>query len=486
MLKTVRYSVVSPSHRRGSWRTDRQRKETTVYATDIGSKQVLSLQVYVRFRQILPKTPLPRQGVISAQALQACHRLPIRVSQPVTDAIFGFMRFVALLFLLFSTITPGFGWGFHAHRQINRLAVFGLPPEMIGFYKHHLGYLTENAVNPDRRRYAVEGEAQRHYIDLDVYGDSAAYKLPRNWNDAVARFTEDTLQAYGIAPWWIMRVKFQLTEAFVQRDARRILSLSADLGHYIGDLNVPLHTTANYNGQLTGQHGIHGLWEGRIPELFATDYDFWLGQAQYLYQPQQRVWQALAQAHNAVDSVLRFEQILSKRFPADKKYSFEQRGAVTQRVYSRAYVDAYHRMLGGQVERQMRAAVRMVRDFWFTCWVDAGQPDLAPLAGFAFDAAEADSLERMKKAWENGFFRRVRPHDASFRDGSFGIPADCGTSLPLCRRRFGQILPKKVDDERKTTNEPRSTEERSIAEQIALSRHSIKLFPNSPVLFTFA
>jgi hypothetical protein len=57
-------------------------------------------------------------------------------------------------------------WGFYAHRKINRLAVFSLPPEMIGLYKANIDYLTENAVNPDRRRYAVDGEAPRHYIDL--------------------------------------------------------------------------------------------------------------------------------------------------------------------------------------------------------------------------------------------------------------------------------------------------------------------------------
>jgi hypothetical protein len=339
------------------------------------------------------------------------------------------------LFCVFFLPTLAFGWGFYAHKQINRLAVFGLPPEMIPFYKHHLVFITENAVNPDQRRYVVAGEAVRHYIDLEAYGDSAFYKLPRNWNDAVACYTEDTLQAYGIAPWWIMRLKFQLTEAFVQRDPRRILVISADIGHYIADLNVPLHTTANYNGQLTNQHGIHGLWEGRIPELFATGYDFWVGQAHYLHHPQQRVWQALQQAHNAVDSVLTFDKLLSARFPEDKKYSFEQRGTTTQRVYSREYVAAYHRMLNGQIERQMRASIQLVRDVWFTCWVDAGQPDLSPLAGFDFTVTEIDSMNREKKAWDKGFLR-VRPHE----NGSLLLPKRivspfCAKPLPLYVRR---------------------------------------------------
>ena len=47
-----------------------------------------------------------------------------------------------------------------------------------------------------------------------------------------------------------------------------------------------------------------------------------------------------------------------------------------QKVHSTAYAQAYHTLLDGQVERQMRASVKMVGDFWLTCWVDAGQPDL--------------------------------------------------------------------------------------------------------------
>lgn len=158
-------------------------------------------------------------------------------------------------------------WGFFAHQKINRLAVFILPPEMIGFYKKNIQYLTEASVNPDRRRYAVADEAAKHYIDLDDYGDSAAYKLPRYWNDAVKKYGEDTLQARGIVPWQINRMYFQLKDAFLLKDPQRILKASAELGHYVADANVPLHTTRNYDGQLTGQMGIHAFWESRLPEL---------------------------------------------------------------------------------------------------------------------------------------------------------------------------------------------------------------------------
>src|SRR5688572_1712794 len=83
-------------------------------------------------------------------------------------------------------------WGFYAHKQINRLSVFTLPPDMIGFYKKNIQYITDASVNPDRRRFAVVDEAPRHYLDIDHYGDSALYMMPRYWKEAVEKYGEDT------------------------------------------------------------------------------------------------------------------------------------------------------------------------------------------------------------------------------------------------------------------------------------------------------
>jgi hypothetical protein len=274
-------------------------------------------------------------------------------------------RFNAVLLLLFSPISAALGWGFFAHKQINRHAVFTLPPAMFSFYKKHMHFITEHAINPDKRCYAVEGEAPRHYIDLEYYGDSVWKREdPWYWGQAVEVHTKD--------------------EAFRQKDVHHILRLSADIGHYIADANVPLHTSENYNGQFTGQEGIHALWETRLPELFLDGYDFFVGTAEYVSNPQKSVWEAIKTAHEAVSSVLNLEKKLSENFPASKKYSFEQRGSTLQKVYSKAYAQAYHEILEGQVERQMRASVKMVGDFWLTCWVDAGQPELDALLQLPF------------------------------------------------------------------------------------------------------
>ncbi|OWP64365.1 S1/P1 Nuclease [Hymenobacter amundsenii] len=285
---------------------------------------------------------------------------------------------VSVLLLVFLPASAD-AWGFFAHRLINRLAVFTLPPEMVGFYKANIDYLTTNATRPDSRRMVVPGEAPRHFLDVDVYGDSAVYKLPRSYPDAVALLSEDSLLRHGIVPWQVARMKGQLTAAFQAHDTDRILHHSADLGHYIADACVPLHTTHNYNGQLTGQRGIHALWESRLPELLSSGYDFFTGPAPYLERPTETIWAAVARSHAAVDSVLTFERALSGQFADDRKYGFEQRGTATVRTYSRDFARAYHQRLNGQVERQLRLATRLVGAFWYTAWVDAGQPDLSAL-----------------------------------------------------------------------------------------------------------
>lgn len=272
----------------------------------------------------------------------------------------------------------GFAWGFFAHKKINNLAVFTLPPAMIGFYKKNIEYLSEESVAPDRRRYAVEGEAPRHYIDLDEFGDSAIFKLPHGWNKAVAEFTEDSLMARGIVPWHIVKMQGRLKEAFLLYNPEKILRASAELGHYVADANVPLHTTSNYDGQLTGQTGLHALWESRLPELFFNEYDFFVGKAQYIDDVQGYAWGAVTRAHQALDSVLDIEKRISEKM-GKKKYSFETKGKQTVKVVSENYASTYHEALHGMVQRQMRTSVKMIGDLWYTAWVDAGQPDLKAL-----------------------------------------------------------------------------------------------------------
>lgn len=306
---------------------------------------------------------------------------------------------IIIITLFLSSNSSFGGWGFFAHKKINRLAVFTIPDQQLfHFYKFHIDFLTEHAVDPDKRRYAVKGEAEKHYIDIDHYsknGENPFDIMPKNWYDAIEKFTEDTIIKYGISPWNIQLVLSNLTKAFQNKDLERILKYSAEIGHYISDAHVPLHSTENYNGQLTNQKGIHGFWESRVPELFFENYDFITGKAEYIDYPLQDTWRTIEESFIAVDSVLKFEKILSEKWADDRKYSFENRGRTTMKVYSRDFSKAYSDKLNGMQERRMKSSVKSIGSYWFTAWINAGQPDLSSLYDKDHEA------KRLKKINEN-------------------------------------------------------------------------------------
>jgi hypothetical protein len=316
---------------------------------------------------------------------------------------------LVLIFILVSV--ESYCWGFYAHQLVNYYSVFLLPPEMMALYKPNINFLSEHAVDPDKRRYAVIQEAPRHYIDMDKYGPPPYATLPRKWNDAVKIHTEDTLRAHGIVPWWTEIMLRRLTKAFRDRNQTGILKLSAEIGHYIADAHVPLHACSNHNGQFTNQRGIHGFWESRVPELLAEkEWDFFIGRATYIKHPLHFIWDRILESAAAADSVLLFERKLNNSFPADAKYAFEERKGTIIKQYSAGYTTAYDAMLNNMVERRFRQAVYCVSSFWYTAWVDAGQPDLRKLSGKEFRADEEKEFEVLNEQWNKGIIKG-RPCD---------------------------------------------------------------------------
>lgn len=314
------------------------------------------------------------------------------------------MKKAAVYLIVISILIPIsiYSWGFFGHKLINKMSVVTLPDGIIAFYKRHIDYITEHAIDPDKRRGLIADEGARHYIDIDHYGAHPFDSVPRRWKDAVAKYSEDTLMAYGIVPWHIDKMVLRLTEAFRKQDLNKILKYSADIGHYIADAHVPLHTTENYNGQMTNQRGIHGFWESRIPELYSENYDYLVGKAKYIDSPIDFAWETVMASHNAVDSVLKFEADLSARFSPDRKYAVEQRSSSNVKTYSEEYTYSYNKMLDGQVERRLRQSIIDVGSLWFTAWVNAGQPDLERLETKQVTDSLKKADEDLDYLWSNG------------------------------------------------------------------------------------
>ena len=204
---------------------------------------------------------------------------------------------------------------------------------------------------------------------------------------------EDEFSEYGILPYHLETMTHKLTSAFASKNKNLILRHASDMGHYLGDAHVPLHTSENYNGQMTNQVGIHPFWESRIPELFADDeFDFLVGQAEYIDDVRGFFWTIVEHSHALVDSVLSIEKRLSVVYPEELQYCYEERLDKTARMPCRDYSEAYYDALNGQVEDQMRSAVHALGSIWYTCWVDAGQPDLEEL-----DNSEKSTHEELRK-----------------------------------------------------------------------------------------
>ncbi len=312
------------------------------------------------------------------------------------------IKYISITLYLIIVLLFFSSWGFFAHQKINRLAVFTLPTGMIKFYKNNINYITEHAVDPDKRRYTDSAEAARHYLDADHYGIAPFDSIPQKWKDAEARYSADTLRAYGILPWHIERTYYLLVKAFQEQDSAKILKISADLGHYLGDAHVPLHTTENYNGQLTGQTGIHGFWESRLPELFSHDYDYFVGKAIYIENPLKEAWKIIRNTSSYKDSVLKIESRLSKSFPSDRKFAFSNRNGKIIKQYSEAYAGSYHDAMRGMVERQMRSSIHYIGSFWYSAWVDAGQPDLTKVKRKETPTEELQQAEKEEKRYQEG------------------------------------------------------------------------------------
>jgi len=310
--------------------------------------------------------------------------------------------FFALIFVAGSVITLH-AWGFWGHHKINRLAVFTLPDPLKTFYEKHIDFITDHAVDPDLRRNLNKNEGVRHFIDAEIYGKAPFDSIPKLWKDAVKKYNHDTLMKYGINPWYVDSLMTQLTQAFRDYKIEMALAISADLGHYIGDAHVPLHTSVNYDGQLTNQKGIHGLWESRIPEILGDKYNLYAGKAVYIADPLAESWKILRESYSEKDSVLYLEKHLNDTFPQDKKYTIiTKNDTVKIQIFSERYARSYNALLNGMVERKMRESIKDVGSFWYTAWVNAGRPMINEFDRTMLTPESIKKLTEEESKWVSG------------------------------------------------------------------------------------
>jgi hypothetical protein len=262
--------------------------------------------------------------------------------------------------------SPLRAWGFDVHRTISDRAIGLLPAELRPFFEKHRSAFVEHSIDPDLwRSVGFEEEPPRHFVDLDAYGRHPFGELPRDYEAAVAKFGETFVRKNGTLPWRTQEIYDQLVKAFVGAAKpdpgyrlNDIWFFSAVIAHYVADAHVPFHGALNYDGQLTGQWGIHSRFESQLAmrELPSLRID-----------PRPRP--PVRQPRDFI-----FDTLISG-FPLVEKILAVDRRAVTGREeYDEEY---FVRFSGGTraiLEQRLSAAVSGVAAVIAGAWEAAGRP----------------------------------------------------------------------------------------------------------------
>jgi hypothetical protein len=233
-------------------------------------------------------------------------------------------------------------------------------------------------------------------MDADLFGVNYKTDIPHDFNAAVKKYTIDSLRKEGLVPWEVTRVYGRLVHAFKKEMRDSVLFYSADLGHYVADAHVPLHTTKNHDGQLTGQKGMHVLWESLVPEDQLQTYN--LSQvegAQYIAKPQDFIFQILLESHAMLPTMFSAEKEVRSALGEDGSFEMVEKYGRKQRYYTKAFIQAYGAKLGVSVQKRMLLASSRVASFWFSAWKDAGSP-----AWVNQDAAVSARLAEERVVWK--------------------------------------------------------------------------------------
>lgn len=317
------------------------------------------------------------------------------------------MKKLIIIFCIAGLSSFLISWGTFGHEHINRAAVFALPAPIQSFFYNHIDFITQEATVPDLRKHTLSDKAEgpRHFVDLENFG--AIDSLPKTLVEAKGKYDEKFLQQNGILPWYMEDLMDKLTKAFKGKKKTEILFIAADLGHYIGDAHMPLHTSANYDGQLTNQKGIHALWESRLPELYGKGYNFHSNDAKFIEDVRKETWRIIMASHRLKDTLLLTDRELRKKFTEDKIFKTDSNGKEVKskynsKIYSDEYTKQFHEALNGMVEKQMRASIEATANFWYTAWVNAGKPDLTELDPAELTKRNTKFLEEELQLWKKG------------------------------------------------------------------------------------
>ena len=273
-------------------------------------------------------------------------------------------RLIPFYGLVLLTLLVLGGWGWNAHRFINRSVVYHLPGSMALFIQDS-SFLALHSIDADQRRISGDttfyGETPRHYLDIDDYPNFQS--LSRNLDSLIVIYGWERVKQNGTNPWATLWTLDSLTNQLSRGDWATATLTASDLGHYVGDPHQPLHATVNYNGQFTGNTGIHSRYETTmlsstyyLNSLFITPES-----VQYVADPTEFIFAYILHSNSLVDSILQADNY------AKIASGWDGSGPVPP-----AYYNALWDRTRTITLDQMQRGTKNIADLWYTAWVDAG------------------------------------------------------------------------------------------------------------------
>ncbi len=257
-------------------------------------------------------------------------------------------------------------WGYKGHYRINQNMSTSLPAGMSFLKPDWTLNVTFHCSDADNRKDTDPDESPRHYIDIDNYPDF-------NQNGYISQYFDTVVQQHGLAwvidqgilPWATLTTYDSLKAAFQRGDWNKSALFAADLGHYIGDGHMPLHITRNYNGQYSGQTGIHSRYESKMISRYENQLVYNADPAEPINDVRGFIFSYLYNNYFYVDSVLLADQ-----------YSYSINSSYT----STAYLDTLWGKTGKFTIDLFSRASSALGSLIYTAWVEAGSPVFFPNA----------------------------------------------------------------------------------------------------------
>jgi hypothetical protein len=184
--------------------------------------------------------------------------------------------------------------------------------------------------------------------------------LPHSYKRATEQLSSGRINRDGVLPWQIGDVSLRLTKAMKAANWEQVKLEAAALAHYVADAHDPLHTTQNYDGQLTNQTGLADRFEIHLPDRYSKLFIMRSESPEKIDDPTEYAFQTCLEANIWVDLIIWSDVRAREGFPD----------------YTDEYFDRFYSQVGATVMREINAAARDAGSFWYTAWLNAGQPQL--------------------------------------------------------------------------------------------------------------